>query len=528
MRLASLLLLCASVVPAQILDPVHWSLSSDTTKAPPGATVALKLTAKLDPGWHLYSLTQPKPGPDGGPITSTAGLAESPVVGAFKIFQPPPETKFDPNFKMETQTFEKEVVFWVTADLSKAAPTGSAELTAQFRYQACDATQCLPPKRKTAVVSLVIDSSAAAPPAFVVPAGYKDIKEGPATSSKSAGTPVNSAAEPPSGLWAFLLTAFGLGLASIFTPCVFPMIPITVSFFLNQRGGLFQAAIFAIGIIVFFTGLGLGVSAAVGPFGVVQLGSNVWVNTFIAIVFTVFAISLLGAFEITLPSGLLTSLDKASRRGGMAGTLIMGLTFALTSFACVGPFFGSILTASVQSGGSRPALGMISFAAGLAAPFFFLAAFPSYLKKLPRSGGWMLRIKVVMGFILLAVMLKYLANIDQVMQWNFLTRERFLAAWFVMFALAGLYLLGFLRLEGVEPGEPMGIGRLLTASALLIFAISLVPGMFGAPLGELDAFVPVAQGGGFAGRAASSGPAWMKNQYPRRWRKPSRKTSWCW
>jgi hypothetical protein len=210
-------------------------------------------------------------------------------------------------------------------------------------------------------------------------------------------------------------------------------------------------------------------------------------------------------------------IDKTmdeSIAGGMAGTLIMGLTFALTSFACVGPFFGSILTASVQSGGSRPPLGMISFAAGLAAPFFFLAAFPSYLKKLPRSGGWMLRIKVVMGFILLAVMLKYLANIDQVMQWNFLTRERFLAAWFVMFALAGLYLLGFLRLEGVEPGEPMGIGRLLTASALLIFAISLLPGMFGAPLGELDAFVPVAQGPGIGGRAAATGPAWMKNQYP--------------
>jgi thiol:disulfide interchange protein DsbD len=224
---------------------------------------------------------------------------------------------------------------------------------------------------------------------------------------------------------------------------------------------------------------------------------------------------LLGAFEITLPSGVLTSLDKASRRGGMLGTLIMGLTFALTSFACVGPFFGSILTASVQSGGSRPAAGMISFAAGLAAPFFFLAAFPSYLKMLPRSGGWMLRVKVVMGFILLAVMLKYLANIDQVMQWNFLTRERFLAAWFVMFSLAGLYLLGFLRLEGVEPGDHMGIGRLLTASALLIFAISLVPGMFGAPLGELDAFVPVATGNGIAGRgAAATGPAWMKNQFP--------------
>jgi thiol:disulfide interchange protein DsbD len=133
-----LILAAGSSACGQILDPVHWSLTSDIAKAPPGSTVPLKLTAKLDPGWHLYSLTQPKPGPDGGPITSTAGLAESPALGAFRIFQPPPETKFDPNFKLETQTFEKEVVFWIAADLSKVAPTGLAELTAQFRYQACD------------------------------------------------------------------------------------------------------------------------------------------------------------------------------------------------------------------------------------------------------------------------------------------------------------------------------------------------------------------------------------------------------
>ncbi len=311
---------------------------------------------------------------------------------------------------------------------------------------------------------------------------------------------------------AFLLGAFGLGLASIFTPCVFPMIPVTVSFFLNDRGGIRQALVFSIGIIVLFCAMGLGVTAAVGPFGVVQLGSNPWVNGFIAIVFCVFALSLLGAFEITLPSSVLTKLDSASRRGGYFGTLLMGFTFALSSFACVGPFVGSLLAASVQTKGAQPALGMISFATGLSAPFFFLAAFPSYLKKLPRSGGWLMRVKVVMGFVLLAAMLKYLSNIDQVLQTNFLTRERFLAAWLVLFAMPGLYLLGFLRLEGIEANDRMSVARLLIASVFLIFAFSLLPGMFGAPLGELEAYVPAAITGSTESGSAP-GLAFMKNQY---------------
>jgi thiol:disulfide interchange protein DsbD len=292
------------------------------------------------------------------------------------------------------------------------------------------------------------------------------------------------------------------------------MIPITVSFFLNQRGGILQAVVFSLGIVVLFCALGLGVTAAVGPFGVNQLGANPWVNGFITLVFGAFALSLLGAFEITLPSSMLTKLDSASRRGGYLGTLLMGLTFALTSFACIGPFMGSLLVASVQSKGLQPVLGMVSFAAGLASPFFFLAAFPGYLKKLPKSGGWLARVKVVMGFVLLAAMLKYASNIDQVLQLGWITRERFLAGWFVLFTLAGLYLLGLLKLEGNEEGDHLGIGRLIVASVLLIFSCSLLPGMFGAPLGELDAYVPPASStGGLFNARASAQQVWMKNQY---------------
>ena len=496
---------------SQRLDPVHWTLTSETEKAPPGSSVTLKLTASLDPGWHLYSLTTPK----GGPIPTTAGLAENPAISGFKLYQPKPERKFDPNFNLDTETFEKEAVLWIVADLKKDAPAGPLEVAAQVRYQSCDDRQCLPPKKKIAAFTLTVDAAAPVPAAFVPPQGYTEVPTAaPGAPPATAAAPATPAApKSEDNLATFLLTAFGFGLATIFTPCVFPMIPITVSFFLGQRGGIVQALVFCLGIIVLFCALGFGVAAAVGPFGVVQLGSNPWVNGFIALVFVAFGLSLLGAFEITLPSSLLTKLDAASRRGGYVGTLLMGLTFSLTSFACVGPFLGTILAASVQSKGAQPVLGMASFATGLASPFFFLAAFPSYLKKLPRSGGWLARVKVVMGFAVLAFMLKYAANVDQVLQTNWITRERFLAAWFVLFTMAGLYLLGLLRLEGVETGDHLGIGRLLTACAILIFAFSLLPGMFGAPLGELDAFVPVATGG-VAGRAsAESGQSWMKNGY---------------
>ncbi len=298
------------------------------------------------------------------------------------------------------------------------------------------------------------------------------------------------------------------------------MIPITMSYFLNRQGtrreAIFHAALFCIGIVVLCSRgwVSLTTQAIQGPFGIVQLGSNPWVNGLIALVFLVFGISLLGAFEITIPSVILTKLDRGAQSGGVAGTLLMGLTFALSSFACVGPFMGTLLAASVADGGVRPPLGMLAFASGLPAlPFFLLALFPSYLKRLPKSGGWLARVKVVMGFIVLAAMLKFLASLDQVLQTGFLTRERFLAAWIVLFAMAGLYLLGFLRMEGVSKDEPVGLGRLLTGMIFLIFAISLIPGMFGGKLGELDAYVPLA--GGSSGPSASGENAlvWLKNQY---------------
>jgi thiol:disulfide interchange protein DsbD len=512
--LVPLLVLTAALPAApQRLNPIQWSFALEPDKAPPGGRVLGRVTAGIDPGWHLYSLSSPKP------IIARLRLEDHPAVESYKVYQPRAEEILDPFFKSKVGIFSNEVTFLLEVQVSKNAPAGPAELSVESRFQSCDDKQCLPPRRTNLTASLAIDPGAAAA-APVIPAGYTAFDPGAPAAAASGAPPADAPpAEAPAsqGMAMFLLVAFGFGLAAIFTPCVFPMIPITVSYFLNKPAGargrsVLEALIFCLGIIVLFSSLGLLATALLGPFGIVQLGSNVWVNAFIAAVFLVFGLSLLGAFEITIPSSVLTRLDRASQGGGVAGTLLMGLTFSLTAFACVGPFVGTLLAASVQGGGPRPLLGMVSFASGLALPFFFLALFPSYLKRLPKSGGWLDRVKVVMGFLILAAMFKYLSSIDQVMQWNVLTRERFLAAWIVLFSLAGLYLLGFLRLQGVKPEERVGLARLLTGAALLIFSISLLPGMFGARLGELDAYVPAASGGA-AGEAASGGLPWLKNDY---------------
>jgi thiol:disulfide interchange protein len=510
-------LILAAVSPLSAKDdPVQWTLEpyKDASNVKPGGHAWLQLTAKIQSGWHLYSPTTPP----GGPIISTLKLNESPAVASYQLYRPQPVRKLDPNFQLETETYTDQAVFLI--DATTTSKTGQATVEAAMRYQACSDFKCLNPVKKTADTSITIDSSA--PVSNVeVPGGYALVpaKASPlavASSSAASGTAnkpaVFGSAASQQDLLPFLLTAFGFGLAALFTPCVFPMIPITVSFFLNQSSGQqekksagwTQALVFCLGIIVLFTGLGFLVTALAGPFGVVQLGSSPWVNGFIAIVFFIFGLSLLGAFELTLPSGFLTRLDRASQGGGYVGTLIMGLTFSLTSFACIGPIVGPLLIASVQSKGLQPILGMASFATGLSAPFFLLALFPSYLKKLPRSGGWMSRVKVVLGFIVLAAMLKYLSNVDLVLQWHFLTRERFLAGWVILFALPGLYLLGLLRMEGMTKEEPVSVPRVLVAALLLIFSISLIPGLFGARLGEIDAYIPEGSGGSFGGAAAAA------------------------
>jgi thiol:disulfide interchange protein DsbD len=297
----AVLLLAASLpASAQRKDPVKWSATVEPEAAPPGSQIVLKLKATIEPGWHLYSPTTPP----GGPIVTSLTLADSPAVAESRLYQPKPVRKLDPNFNLDTETYDGEPVFLFAIKLKPDAPSGPIELTAQAHYQACSDVECLRPVRRTATAIFRNEPGVAQPAAFSLPSGYIDVA---AATARPAAAP--TATDPTSGGgygW-FLLGAFGFGLAAIFTPCVFPMIPITMSFFLNRpqatRGGAVgQAALFCAGIVVLFTGIGLATTAILGPFGVVQIGSNPWVNAFIAFVFFAFGLSLLGAFEITLPS----------------------------------------------------------------------------------------------------------------------------------------------------------------------------------------------------------------------------------
>jgi thiol:disulfide interchange protein DsbD len=501
-------------------DPVQWTLSFDAKAAAPGSHVLAKFTGTIQEHWHVYSMTTPP----GGPNPTTASIADNPAVAGFQIYQAKPVRKPDPSFGIDTETFAGQYVLLFDIELKKDAAAGPADIQAKVRYQSCNDTICLPPKKKSAIASIAIDPSAKAS-AIAIPSDYTlvptPVAGAASTSSVSPATQTAPIpATPPAGGVGFFLLAFGAGIAAIFTPCVFPMIPFTVSYFVNRqtggkKDGVLQAVAFCLGIIVFFTAIGALLKVLVGPAGVVQLGNSPWVNGFIGALFVVFGMSLLGAFELTLPSGLLTKMNQASEGGGYFGSLLMGLTFTLTSFACIGPFVGSLLAGSVQSGGLQPVFGMAAFATGLASPFFVLALFPSFLQRMPKSGGWLMRVKVVLGFIVLAISVKYLSSADQILQLGWISREMFLACWIVLFALPGLYLLGLLRLEGIKPEDSLGVGRVLIAALFLMFSISLLPGLFGASLGNVEAFIPVQAKGvallGGAGEAA--GPVWMKNQY---------------
>lgn len=473
-------------------NAVRFTLEAELPKVAPGKPVRLRLSAEIEKGWHLYSVTSP--------VTPTAtrvvALPDS-AVTITRVLQQKVEAKFDPAAGASTESYEGTAVFLIDAVLKGDVKAGPVDVTLQLRSSACNDTICLPPRRRLLTASLIADGAAPDAGAGTIPDGFVEAKVG-------AAAPVGAPAGE--GLLGFLLGAFGWGLAAIFTPCVFPMIPFTLSYFLNREGGLRQAAVFCLGIVVLFTVIGLAASALLGAGGAQALSSNPWVNGGIGLVFFAFGLSMLGAFEITIPSGLLTKMTAASEGGGYVGSLLMGLTFSLTSFACVGPFMGALLAASVTGDKLQPAMGMASFAAGLASPFFFLAMFPSYLKKLPKSGGWLVRVKVVMAFFVLAMMVKYLSNVDLVLHWELLTRERFLALWVVLTAMPGFYLLGWLRFEGIGKDEMVSIPRLLLGMLILAFSFFLLAGLFGAPLGEIDAYVPSS--------AKASGVAFAKNDLP--------------
>ena len=537
------LVLAAALAPAARaqVDPVAWSIAEAPVAAAPGGTAVARIAVDIEPGWHLYATTTPQ----GVPNALAVYVADSPAVASWEGYQPRPKTQFDPNFQIDSEWYVESAEFTLAFAVPADAPAGEHPVKIALRYGVCDDKMCLPPALRTVETTILVDPGVRAmaftPPDGAVPMAVNEIparllernglveatEAAPAPASETTtGAPASEPAPTDRGFVQFAAVAFGFGLLAIFTPCVFPMIPITMSYFVSTQSGetkasLVQATTFAVGVIALFTGLGAAVSAILGPFGMSQLGSNVWVNLFIAVVFFAFGASLLGAFEITVPSGAMTKLNAMTGGGGLLATLMMGLVFALASFACTGPFVGALLAGSVGSGSlAWPIFGMLMFSAGLALPFFGLALFPSMLKKMPRAGGWMTRVKIGMSFLIFAAAFKYLSNVDMMYQWELLTRERFLAIWVVLLALDGAYLLGFLKLEDDGGEQRVGLPSFAVGTALLMLAVSLIPGMFGGHLGEIEAYVPSteysglqAAGFGGGGGAAAGKAHWLKDDY---------------
>ena len=438
---------------AQSPKPVKVEIRLSEDRVTAGDQLILITTVTLDEGWHIYAINEKID----GPIATVIDVAGSGIIRSVgKTREPTPIKKYDSGFQKDTYFHEGIVVFETPIELDPLIIPGSNTLNASILYQACNASLCLPPKSETASLDFEIST----------------------------------------GFGSFFLLSISMGLLALLTPCVFPMIPITISYFTKQgeiegRNPVKQASVYSAGIIATYTVLGLLLAVTLGASGANQLAASPWVNLFIGGLFIYFALSLFGMYEIELPSALRQFTLKQEGRGGYVGTLFMALTFTLTSFTCTVQFVGLLLVRAVQGDWFWPALGMLLFSAAFALPFFFLALFPQYLARMPKSGGWLNSVKVVMGFLELAAAFKFLSNTDLVWQWNIFTRPVVLTVWVVIVFLTGLYILGKIRLPHDTPLETIGVPRLILSIILLTFSIYMARGIIGQPIhGLIDSYLP--------------------------------------
>jgi thiol:disulfide interchange protein DsbD len=438
---------------AQSPKPVKVEIRLSEDRVTAGDQLILITTVTLEEGWHIYAINEKID----GPIATVIDVAGSGIIRSVgKTREPTPIKKYDSGFQKDTYFHEGIVVFETPIELDPLIIPGSNTLNASILYQACNASLCLPPKSETAKLDFEIST----------------------------------------GFGSFFLLSISMGLLALLTPCVFPMIPITISYFTKQgeiegRNPVKQASVYSAGIIATYTVLGLLLAVTLGASGANQLAASPWVNLFIGGLFIYFALSLFGMYEIELPSALRQFTLKQEGRGGYVGTLFMALTFTLTSFTCTVQFVGLLLVRAVQGDWFWPALGMLLFSAAFALPFFFLALFPQYLARMPKSGGWLNSVKVVMGFLELAAAFKFLSNTDLVWQWNIFTRPVVLTVWVVIVFLTGLYILGKIRLPHDTPLETIGVPRLILSIILLTFSIYMARGIIGQPIhGLIDSYLP--------------------------------------
>ena len=457
---------------AQIVEPVKWSFDSEKN----GNEVQLIFKATIDENWHLYDTELP----EGGPIATSIIYEDSTLFELVGDLQkdPQPEDHFDNAFQLDVRYFSNEATLTQNIRLKSNNPV---EIKGYVLFMACDDESCLPPNE--AEFSFTFNENASG--------GTAERSE--EQEQKIASTAQSSS--PGQSLWLFILISALAGFAAILTPCVFPMIPMTVSFFMRgseNRGKAIRSGLFfGFSILLIFTLLGALFS--IGLFGpnVGAILSTHWIpNLLFFLLFLIFAISFFGAFEIVLPSSLVNKTDSKSDQGGLVGAFFMALTTVIVSFSCTGPFIGALIIEAVQDGGTRPLIGMFFFGLAFAAPFTLLAIFPSALNKLPKSGGWLNAIKVVFAFILLAFGLKFLSNIDQVYGLNLISRDIYLAIWIVVFFLLGMYFLGKIKFSHDSDLPYVSVGRLFLAIATFSFVVYLFTGLFGAPLAGISSLLP--------------------------------------
>ena len=495
------LLLVTLVTRAQILEPVTFKTE---LKKVSDEKVEIVFTGTIDPGWHVYSTDLG----DGGPISATFNVDK--IQGAEPVGKLKPVGKevsgFDQMFEMQVRYFEKTAQFVQELKLTG----GTYAVEGYLEYGACNDENCLPPTQ----VSFSFQGEGAGAPAQSL--AEADTKLG----GEAANVPASAVSGQPdywkpviNELNAFgesvaqrdlsWLYVFGMGflggLLALFTPCVWPIIPMTVSFFLkrtkDKKKGIRDACTYGAAIIVIYVALGLIITALFGASALNALSTNAVFNIFFCLLLVVFAASFFGAFEITLPSKWSNAVDsKAEQTTGLISIFLMAFTLSLVSFSCTGPIIGFLLV-EVSTTGSivGPAIGMFGFALALALPFTLFALFPSWLKSMPKSGGWMNVIKVVLGFIELAFALKFLSVADLAYGWHILDRETFLALWIVIFGLLGFYLLGKIKFPHDDEETKVGVPRFFLALFSLAFAVYMVPGLWGAPLKAVSAFAPPLQ-----------------------------------
>ena len=499
----------AFAVYAQIQEPVKFKTELKNVSA---TEVEIVFTASIEQGWHVYSTDLG----DGGPISATFNTDK--LTGAQLDGKLRPVGKeiasFDKLFEMDVRYFEHTAQFVQKLKLTG----GDYQVTGYLEYGACNDENCLPPtqvefsfsgKAEGASASVQAETPAeqadtAAAPTVI---GGADGPTSVVVSDNDLWSPVinelnalgeTTSQEDMSWLYIFI-TGFVGGLLALFTPCVWPIIPMTVSFFLkrskDKKKGIRDAWTYGASIVVIYVTLGLAITAIFGANALNALSTNAIFNIFFCLMLVVFAASFFGAFEITLPSKWSNAVDsKAEATTGLLSIFLMAFTLSLVSFSCTGPIIGFLLVQVSTTGNViAPAVGMLGFAIALALPFTLFALFPSWLKSMPKSGGWMNVIKVTLGFLELAFALKFLSVADLAYGWRILDRETFLALWIVLFALLGFYLLGKIKFPHDDDDTKVSVPRFFLALASLAFAVYMVPGLWGAPLKAVSAFAPPMQ-----------------------------------